>query len=1015
MKKIMAVLLTTATLLSLASCDAQTVITEETTEDETANASTETTGEIIPDTSPSETEEAVILTPSDDAVPSAAEIDLSGSDWASTIKYASKSANGVQAGYTDGTRQNFKFGNLNSTWVYEQSESGRMNVKSLTNSKGYPFIANAMDAFAVKDGKYYYASNSLSSARMNAFRIGYYYYDVHFLGQDLVSDTEKDDRDDFIDLLDGKRSWLSNQATIKRKDGVLNVTVKATEDPYIHTSGLSIDTSEYKTVQITMKTEAAATVQLYLVAGEYTGFNGDQIATFSVTPGVEKTYIVPLSTVTDYTGLLKGFRMDFSGKTGEQIIVSAIKFVKSSDVSLPLKLERTFHTFPDKLHEEIRFLATEDITVPDTLGSVTEIPCENVYSFIIGDGRGEHTSLDGVDFSTCRYVAFDIKGAGVFGIIMPKAEDNGTLRVALEDGVYKIYREYTPKGDIPLGGSVIIGHRIYTSDEHLFNPFRKAVYEEENPLQAVYAASATDGTRYLGYEPFDGVYRFYVNGSDFNSAYYRSPDKYFRTTGLLAGDGVADRSVYIKVETNAGCLEGAAITDDGGRLLPIGLEVCKNFCGEKEEPLFYPEDTAYGEVYFPLTVKADEGKKFTVFTLYQNWGGAPLKQLSSIQFHISYYHLSVGVTETNCIAPYFVYGKDVWTLPDFRALSSPLWPSQPQHTSAGRIYFLEYTDSKGNYHNSESQNANILSAGPIYADVEMDYISDDGKLFTKYRHTEHPQTDETRTYYQIRLTALDDIEIEDFKKDFSFVSFDGRSVVYTKMGYLDKDGSSVTAELDVSGKHTNYIELGKEYPYFSLYDSRDGGDTVNMALIVKGSEFIIGGEKQDCGFILVESYDMMVNRLALTLDLGKVTLKKGDTLSLDIILLPWGDSNSQTDKNVTDVRYDSCVSPYTVKASVGEAVDDPIVPSVRAEDGTARFVISGGKNTAAVRIYGFDSYIKPTVYEIIDGKEVEYKYSPSGFDGYQVYSDGDGSYSFAFRIDMKDDGGAREFIVKQGK
>lgn len=1015
MKRIIALALAAFTLLSLASCEPVTTVTE----GGTATADTDgeqTEASTVPDISPSETEEAVFFEPSGKEPPTADEIDISKGDWGSSVDHAAEIANGVQAGFTDGTRSQFAFSNLNAKWVYELSKTGSIRMSSVTSNSGVPYFTDTMDVYAVSGGETFYSSASLSSARMNAFRIGYYYYDVHFLEQDFASLKDAEKPDDGIELLQMNATFRGNQVSAKRKDGVLTVTVKNPEDPYVAITGLDINTDEYKAVEITMKTEAASNAQIYLVAGAHTGFNGDQMVSFNVTAGVEKTYVVPLGAISEYNGSLKGFRIDCGSKTDEVITITSIKLIKDSGSGLPLKLERTYHTFPDKLHEELRFLATEDLDGVDTLVSTVNIPEESVYSFIIGDAKGEYTTLDGVDFSTCRYVAFDIKGAGVFGVILPKAEDNGTLRVALEDGVYTVYREYTPTEGLKSGESYRIGHRLYTSEEHLFNPFREAVYEEENPLEAVYAASSTDGTRYVGYDPFVGIYKFYVNGTNFNEAYYRQPDRYFRTTGLIAGDGVKDRNIYIRVETtSSGALECAALLDGGNTLLPIGLEVSKNFRGEKEEPLYYPEDKDYGEVYFPVTVKADEGKRFTVLSLYQNWGGAPLKQLSSIQFHISYYHLSIGVTETNCIAPYFVYGKDAWTLPDFRALSSPLWTTQPQHTSAGRIYFLEYRDSEGEYHNSESQGSNILSAGPIYADVEMDYISDDGKLKAEYRHTEHPQTDETRTYYQIRITALEDLTINNFKEDFSFVAFDGRSVTYTMMGYLNANNECSTEKLDVVKKHTNYVELGSECPYFSLYKSRAGGDTVNMALLVKDSKFVIGGKESDARFVLVESYDGALNRAALTLDLGEVTLKKGDTLELDIILLPWGDSDSANDSNVVAVREDACLAPYKLDIKKGSPVDDAIVPSVKADGGEARFTVSGGKNVAAVRVYGLTNYKAPEIYEIIDGKEAELDYSPFGFDGYQVYKDDDGTYSFAFRVDLGEGGVSREFVIKQGK
>ena len=53
----------------------------------------------------------------------------------------------------------------------------------------------------------------------------------------------------------------------------------------------------------------------------------------------------------------------------------------------------------------------------------------------------------------------------------------------------------------------------------------------------------------------------------------------------------------------------------------------------------------------------------------------------------------------------------------------------------------------------------------------------------------------------------------------------------------------------------------------------------------------------------------------LTLDLGEVTLKKGDTMSINMIIGPWGWQMSEDDSNVQGIRADSCVSPLTVTAT----------------------------------------------------------------------------------------------------
>ena len=119
----------------------------------------------------------------------------------------------------------------------------------------------------------------------------------------------------------------------------------------------------------------------------------------------------------------------------------------------------------------------------------------------------------------------------------------------------------------------------------------------------------------------------------------------------------------------------------------------------------------YGDTIFPLRFKENEESQFTVLNLYQNWGKYPLKQLSWIQFHVSYYHLSTGVTESNCIAPYYVYGKDGWTLPDFRGASGIMWSGQPQFNSVGRLYFLSYINSKGKKVMTEYTDSYIRSSG----------------------------------------------------------------------------------------------------------------------------------------------------------------------------------------------------------------------------------------------------------------------------------------------------------------
>ena len=170
----------------------------------------------------------------------------------------------------------------------------------------------------------------------------------------------------------------------------------------------------------------------------------------------------------------------------------------------------------------------------------------------------------------------------------------------------------------------------------------------------------------------------------------------------------------------------SGLLDDTKTLIPIPMQVCKNFKGEIEEP-FTLIDPAYGDTFFPLRLNANEEAGLP-FESLSELGQLSLKQLSSIQFHISYYHLSTGVTESNCIAPYFVYGKDGWTLPDFRGASGIMWDSQPQFNSVGRLYFLSY--QKDRNIGSEYTGSHIRCAGQTYVDMDYSYVSDCGSYNT---------------------------------------------------------------------------------------------------------------------------------------------------------------------------------------------------------------------------------------------------------------------------------------------
>ena len=115
----------------------------------------------------------------------------------------------------------------------------------------------------------------------------------------------------------------------------------------------------------------------------------------------------------------------------------------------------------------------------------------------------------------------------------------------------------------------------------------------------------------------------------------------------------------------------------------------------------------------------------------------------------------------------------------------------------------------------------VVSHGPVYADIWMNYLSDDGRISVDHRHLEMPQTDEDRTYYEIRMKVPEDIAFESFAEDFSFFSMDGRGVVYDTPGYLDEGNEVVITDTN-KGQRKKTCKLGSQSPLRTGHAHRSG-------------------------------------------------------------------------------------------------------------------------------------------------------------------------------------------------
>ncbi len=982
------------------------------------------------------------------------------------IENAYALSNGVDAYFTDGKRTDFVLENQNMTLEYALASYKKQQVTALSNKQGGVYLANTSDVYVkTTDGFVFYASDSSRAATANLYRLGFYYYEARFEEQ-LFNGTVDAKAENALTLSNVGRNQVR---TTEGSDGSLQVLLTDTSDPYITFKNVNVNAADYNYVRVTLRADSDKMHSLcfYIKAGSATGFSDNQSKYITISPSEDYvTYYVPLSAVNDYTGKVTGLRLDFSGSKGMTYNVKEVAFIKADEKNPPmdLGLNRSFLIYSDKLHHYLQVASNKvDTANIAEVGLETKIPADTVAKLVIKDKNGTHDSLDGVDFNTAEYVGFDIKDAGIFGYILPADNKGGKLTVTLSDGVYTIIQSRAPEnntikasgtGEKPVqisddrdiypiyadptnpnnktvlvennANDFFMGQRLYTDETHDFATFLKEAELERNPLSEkniTVDADNSTGASFLGYDALRGIYTFHLEGDGFNGPYFSYPNKHYNVKFTIKGDD-KDRKIYIMTLTDEGCLECAVLLNEKDMMLPLPIQVGKNFSeAAGERNLWNIQDKTYGEAILPMVIQANSTQSYNFLNLYQNWGKYPLKQISWIQFYAPYYHLSTGVTETNCIVPHYSCknARGLATLPDHRAMSAPLWAGQPQHTSGGSHRWLCYTDADGNYIASELSTDSIDSYGPIYADYTMNYLTDDGKISVSYTHTEFPQTDENRAFYEMQYEVLEDVSIKDFAHKFHFLRLtDNDSTgVYQSIGYLNEKNESVVVSSVAAGESKKYV-LGDKCPYFSFFNMKDyscADGYVNLSFLIYNSEFVIGGKKVTPKFVIVNDMEDGSNSVRISLDLGDVTLKAGDTFSINAIVMPWGSQVSEykagnEDKNVRDVRTDSLLNPLTLTPGANtEKIESVFLPKAKSKDGkSAEFTITGGQNNVAVRIYGFKTLTAPIVEEYVNGEWVAYNlnsaYTPDRqgnahyYDGYSVFYDLDGTFSYAFIVEQ---------------
>ena len=678
------------------------------------------------------------------------------------------------------------------------------------------------------------------------------------------------------------------------------------------------------------------------------------------------------------------------------------------------KVDKEFHVWSDRLYLQYTLFADEATGALDSFGAEIRIPVKKVNGIQIKDAGGVHDSID-ADAESTEYAAFDIKGVGVVGFILPVTGETRSLSVVKDkkDYVITLTADYIPGTGInkydESGGkalnNVTFGCRIYTDETHSFDGVSDAAEIERDPLSITTASGEA-----AVYEALHGCYSVRLSGTSFQYAY---DNPYTRFPVTLNIPGTDDRDIYIRAMTGAGSLEACVVLDENETLVPIDVQVCKNFGGDIAEYYYSIKDYSYGDAFFPVSVKEGEDLTLTAVHLYQNWGNVPLKQLSSIEFHTSYYHLSTGTTESNCIAPYYADDKEGLLLPDFRGRSGIMWGGQPQFNATGKPCFMidrSYPAQKV----AEFEGNRINSVGPTYADIEMRFLSGDGSYMYTLRHVEFPQTDENRTYYTVDVEFLKNKTYLNFRGDVDIFFQTGRFVEFKTLAYTDKNNEEKTFTFEKS-LIKKYHKLGGDIPYYSLLtinkseeEIRNSTFGANEATIIRDSSIIRGGKKTDIPFtVRTFAYNDFTDT-ALTLDVGPVSFRKGDSIHLDLILLPWGTGLETDCENVRKVKEDSAVNRLRAEAETGSVVNDIIIPTVRCENNEAVFTVTGGGNNSVAKIDGFTQFGRLKVEERIGGQWTPVPLaSECGYDGYDVQYNPDGTYSYSFVFDA--DGTSRTF------
>jgi hypothetical protein len=529
---------------------------------------------------------------------------------------------------------------------------------------------------------------------------------------------------------------------------------------------------------------------------------------------------------------------------------------------------------------------------------------------------------------------------------------------------------------------------------------------------AIYEFNVSGG-RFEGYRTFKGFYEIstdYRGPRSFETAWVNPNQRYEVELSVSAPEGLPPAELICNVRNDYGVLEAAVLTDMDGYPLPVPVQVCKNFAGEKEEGEA-EGDAPYGESYVPIPVSPSEPFRGRVYHLFGNWGTHPLKQLSSIRFFHHYFHASLGPTETFCYVP-FEYPRDDdrnYFMADVRGLTNNTWPGQPQHDHVSVVGALRYK-SGGRWINNLLQDTRIYLTSPNLASFALDYLSEDGKIKTTLEIFEAPQDDEARSFVKMTLDVLEPVEIEGGSaQNLRFLNAGAYIVntIWPRMAYTTADGT--TAVVDVPADGTWVLEgvtMGEGPAFAAAYAHKHG----NMAFVINRMSGTLGGQP-------VSSFGLSCyggnewTELFLTAPGNLERLEAGDHIEAHFFVMPYGDENS--DYKPAE-RQTELYGAGLAKVDVTHGTAAPgFPPKIQADSrGFAEFTLTGGANWTPILIEGFGSHRGLMLWEK-DGKQwLFHDQQVHGNDWYQTYRAEDESVGFVVVVNVRP-GQTHRYLVTQ--